>query len=95
MNVTKISVSAGRTFNHPFERFSNFRPGVTLEAEVGPGEDYQAAAKTLQAKAEGLAEDLKQATLGVLDRNMRKSYQRDEDKELVLDTSDLDIENPQ
>lgn len=63
MTPLKITVSAGRTFNHPYESYSNLRPNVTIEAALDPGEDVDAAIKSLQAKAEGLVEDHKQAML--------------------------------
>lgn len=34
MQIVRITVHAGCTFNHPHESYSNFRPGITLEAEV-------------------------------------------------------------
>lgn len=59
MKVTQISVSAGRTFNHPYEQFSNLRPNVTVSAMLEEGEDFEKAVKELQAKAESLVEDHK------------------------------------
>ena len=59
MEVKTIRVTAGRTFNHPFEQYSNLRPEVTLEAALEPGEDPRNATKALQATAEGLVEDHK------------------------------------
>ena len=38
MKITEIVVSAGRTFNHPYENFSNLRPQVTLKATPDEGE---------------------------------------------------------
>ena len=58
--ITEITVSAGRTFNHPHESFSNLKPHVALKVEVLPGEDAGEVAKALQAQAEGLVEDLKE-----------------------------------
>jgi predicted nuclease with TOPRIM domain len=63
MQVTHITVSAGRTFNHPYEQFSNLRSHVELAAELAPGEEAEASAKVLQAKAEKLAEEHKQHLL--------------------------------
>jgi hypothetical protein len=59
MKITSITVTAGRTFNHPYEQYSNLRPEVVLNATIGEGEDADAAAKLLQQKAEGLVEDHK------------------------------------
>lgn len=63
MNITEITVSAGRTFGHPYEQFSNLKPQVTLKATLAVGEDPIEAARTLQAKAECLVEDHKQNML--------------------------------
>lgn len=67
MKITIIKVSAGRTFNHPHENFSNLRPHVQLVAELTEGEDPTAAVKQLQAQAESLVEDHKQNMLQSLD----------------------------
>jgi chromosome segregation ATPase len=66
MKITEIVVSAGRTFNHPYENFSNLRPQVTLKATLDEGDDPHAAAKELQGKAEKLVEDHKQNMLQTL-----------------------------
>ncbi len=65
--VTEVIVSAGRTFNHPHESYSNLRPQVTMKAEVLPGEDPAEVAKALQAQAEGLVEDHKQSMLNSIE----------------------------
>lgn len=67
MYITEIVVSAGRTFNHPHESYSNLRPEVTLKAIIGADENADAAAKLLQAKAERLVEDHKNALLKSLE----------------------------
>lgn len=59
MKVQQIVVTAGRTFNHPFESYSNLRPEVQLTATLDEGEDAVVATKQLQAQAEGLVEDHK------------------------------------
>jgi len=63
MNINRIVVTAGRTFNHPHEQYSNLRPSVVLEATLIEGEDPVAAARELQRKAEGIVEDHKQSLL--------------------------------
>lgn len=63
MNITQISVTAARTFNHPHEQYSNLRPEVVLTATLAPGENVGAATKKLQAQAEGMVEDHKQGML--------------------------------
>lgn len=66
MKVQTITVAAGRTFNHPFEQYSNLRPSVTVVAQLEEGEDWQAATKSLQAQAEQLVEDHKRGMLKAL-----------------------------
>jgi hypothetical protein len=68
MKVTQITVNAGRTFNNPYESYSNLRPEVTLTASLDDGEDATTAAKALQAQAEGLVEEHKTKLLMDLDR---------------------------
>ena len=63
MNITEIVVSAGRTFNHPHEEYSNLKPQVTLKAAIAPEDDPAKAVKDLQAMAEGMVEDHKQSML--------------------------------
>jgi hypothetical protein len=66
--VNEIIVSAGRTFNHPYENYSNLRPQVTLKATVAESEDAAAAAKELQSMAETLVEDHKRSMLQSLEQ---------------------------
>ena len=68
MKISNVHVSAGRTFNHPFEQYSNFRCDVQLQAHVEDGEDPIAATHELQATVEKIAEDHKQDLL----KNIRK-----------------------
>ena len=63
MKVTTIQVTAGRTFNHPHEQFSNLRPEVTMTATLEDGEDAAKATRDLQAKAEQIVEDHKRGLL--------------------------------
>lgn len=63
MNIKTITVSAGRTFNHPHEQYSNLRPEVTMTAELAEGEDPIQATRQLQASAEQMVEDHKQGML--------------------------------
>jgi hypothetical protein len=74
MKVTQIKVSAGRTFNHPHEDYSNLRPHVELVAELTEGDDPAAAVKQLQAQAESLVEDHKQNLL----RSLNELYELSE-----------------
>jgi len=63
MQVTEIVVSAGRTFNHPHEQYSNLKPVVTLKATLAADDDFKTAVKILQSHAESLVEDHKQLML--------------------------------
>jgi hypothetical protein len=63
MKIFEIQASAGRTFNHPYESYSNLRPHVTLKATLGDGEDPIIAAAQLQSVAEDLVEAQKQRML--------------------------------
>lgn len=67
MEITEITVSAGRTFNHPYETYSNLRPSVTVKANLTAGEDATEAINKLQALAEKAVEDHKQALLHSLE----------------------------
>lgn len=64
--VTSVTVNAGRTFNHPYESYSNLRPSVTVTATLDEGEDFLEVTKQLQAQAEGLVEDHKNHMLNSL-----------------------------
>ncbi len=63
MKVNQIVVTAGRTFNHPYESYSNLRPEVRITATVAEGEDVIKATRDLQRQAETLVEDHKSAML--------------------------------
>jgi len=67
MKINTITVTAGRTFNHPHEQYSNLRPEVTLTATLEDGDDATQSAKVLQARAEGLVEDHKQGLLASIE----------------------------
>jgi hypothetical protein len=68
MTITEVTVSAGRTFNHPYESYSNLRPGVVLRATLNIADDPEVCVKQLQAQAETLVEDHKQHLLSSLHR---------------------------
>lgn len=67
MKVQEITVSAGRTFNHPYENYSNLKPHVSMTAVLDAGDDPIECAKELQAKAESLMEDHKRIMLKQLE----------------------------
>lgn len=56
MHVTEITVSAGTTFNHPYEQYSNFRPAITLKASLNDGDDYKQCVADLQREANEIIE---------------------------------------
>ncbi len=78
MQVTEIVVSAGRTFNHPFEQYSNLRPQVTIKATLQADEDPDRVAMHLQAKAEKLVEDHKANLLKQIEELYHLSQARQE-----------------
>jgi hypothetical protein len=63
MKIQTIKVTAGRTFNHPHEQYSNLRPEVVMTATLDEGEDSTVAVRDLQQRAEGLVEDHKRSLL--------------------------------
>src|ERR1019366_7460761 len=63
MKISTITVTAGRTFNHPHEQYSNLRPEVTMTATLEEGEDAAKSVQALQQRAEQLVEDHKQGLL--------------------------------
>ena len=67
MKINTITVTAGRTFNHPHEQYSNLRPEVAMTATLEDGEDASAATKELQSRAEGLVEDHKRGLLSSIE----------------------------
>lgn len=69
MKLTKITVHAGVTFNHPFESYSNFRYGVSLEAspeETDDDEQITRLSAELQNYANAHVEAQKKAKLEAL-----------------------------
>jgi hypothetical protein len=67
MKITEITVHAGRTFNHPYEQYANFKPGLSLRATItSEDEDVEQATKALQTIAERMAEGQKQQILADL-----------------------------
>ncbi len=59
MRIIEIQVTAGRTFNHPHESYSNLRPEVRLTATLAGDNDADSCVRELQAKAEAMVEDHK------------------------------------
>lgn len=67
MTIKTITVTAGRTFNHPHEQYSNLRPEVSMVAELAEGDVPSVAVRQLQQQAEGFVEDHKQSLLRSLE----------------------------
>ena len=63
IKVTQVSVMAARTFNHPHEAYSNFRPSVTMTAELTEGQKAEEVLYELQQAAERIVENHKQRIL--------------------------------
>lgn len=78
MEYTEITVSSGRTFNHPFEDYSNLRPSVSITAKLDPEVELETQVKQLQEKCEVLVEDHKAMLLGNLQEleNARRVQQQ-------------------
>lgn len=64
MQITQITVSAGRTFNDPYEQYANYKPYLTLTATIDPDtEDPTACVQGLQHQAETLMDAHKRKML--------------------------------
>lgn len=68
MNIQEITVTAGRTFNHPYERYANFRFDFSLKAQIQEGDDFAQCLVTLQRAAEIQADEHKAMLLGECER---------------------------
>ena len=64
MKVTEIIATAGRTFNHPYESFSNFRPSITIKATITDDDDLRESMDELRLMAEAEVERAKKMLLG-------------------------------
>jgi len=83
MQITEITVTSGRTFNHPYESFSNLRPTISLKATLTEGDNVDKEAKNLQCKAESLVEAHKEKMLGYIERKYEHN-RKIEEAELEL-----------
>lgn len=61
--VKSVTVTAGRTFNHPTERFANFRFDIAVTADFSLEADSDEAARQLSAAVERRAEQHKEDIL--------------------------------
>ena len=67
MKVTQITVSSSTGFNHPYEQFANFKPHVSLTADIEETDNVQHRTRELQAVAEKLVQDQKKLILDQLE----------------------------
>lgn len=79
LKITQVSVMAARTFNHPYEAYSNFRPSVTMTAELQAGQKAEEVLYDLQQAAERIVENHKERILIECEdmRDVRQSQQDD------------------
>ncbi len=85
MRINTITVTAGRTFNHPHEQYSNLRPEVTMTATLDEGEDATKAAHELQARAEQIVEDHKRGLLSSIEELYQLTEKQAEVRGLQLE----------
>ena len=52
MRILKLVVRSGQTRSHPCFGYSNLQTGVTVEAELEKGDDWEAVARELRVKAD-------------------------------------------
>lgn len=78
MTIKAIHVTAGRTFNHPFESYANFKFDLSFQAELAPGEDHLTSLAALQVQAETLADEHKEKILSDVQR--RRQIERINDQ---------------
>jgi len=79
LKVTQVSVMAARTFNNPYEAYSNFRPSVTMTAELTEGQKPEEVLYALQQSAERIVENHKHRILNELEGMYKKKYEPDEE----------------
>ncbi len=73
MTIDRITVSAERCFNHPYENYSNLRPALEMSASLADGEDPDQALRALQAKAETMIEQHKRTLLDQIEKLQRST----------------------
>lgn len=74
LKVTQVGVMAARTFNNPFEAYSNFRPSVTMTAELTEGQKPEEILYALQQSAERIVENHKHRILNELEEMYKNQY---------------------
>lgn len=66
--IIEITVGAATSFNNPFESYANFKPSVTLKAQLDHGENFERAVASLQAEAQSLVMAERERILAELQR---------------------------
>jgi hypothetical protein len=68
MKITHITVSAARTFNHPYEEYANFKPGLNITVSLDEDDEKLKFEhiRELQRMAEQLMEEYKLKILNEL-----------------------------
>lgn len=62
MKIKEISAHCSTSFNHPYEQYANYKPGVSLVASIEEGDDVDACIRDLQDKAQTMV-DLDKASI--------------------------------
>lgn len=78
MQITKVTVHAGRTLPHPCESYANLRPALTLEATLSDSDDPVQVRKQLQVMAERAVEE--HATALVASLEQRQVIEREDEE---------------
>jgi len=63
MVILEMTIHEGRTYNHPFEAYSNFKQGVSVKASLSENENPEREGKLLQERASLLMAEIKNKTL--------------------------------
>ena len=63
MVILEMTIHEGRTYNHPFESYSNFKQGVEIKASLSENENPEREGKLLQERASLLMDEIKNKTL--------------------------------
>jgi len=63
MVILEMTIHEGRTYNHPFEAYSNFKQGVSVKASLSENENPEREGKLLQERASLLMDEIKNKTL--------------------------------
>lgn len=100
MIISKITVHSSIGFNHPHERFANFKLGVSLEAGVDPvsavpSDDPEHVVHCLQLRAQVMLETEKARLLDFCDAVQERERREDQinDERNRLESYRIDLRN--